>query len=135
MNDKLTTSLLTRHPRIFSNWKDFGHDFGFECGDGWFELIDTLCEQLQFWTDHNHAPQVAAEQVKEKFGALRFYAQSSISPEQLGMIEMASAMSAHICERCGQPGKKLNDGGLWLTRCKVHAPPGSRPVESEVLDA
>lgn len=45
---------------------------GFECDDGWFDIIDVLCERIQFLIDHNDRPQVVAQQVKEKFGTLRF---------------------------------------------------------------
>jgi hypothetical protein len=56
---------LTQSP--FSHW-------GFECGDGWYDLIDALCSSLQNATE-NDAPQVVVVQVKEKLGSLRFYAQ------------------------------------------------------------
>jgi hypothetical protein len=68
---------------------------GDACGDGWFDLIDTLCERLQFWTDRNKAPQVVAHQVKEKFGTLCFYPREA-NETQRGMIHMAEAMSARI---------------------------------------
>jgi hypothetical protein len=50
--------------------------WGFECGDGWYELIDALCLNLQHATKHG-APQVVATQVKEKFGALGFHTRGS----------------------------------------------------------
>lgn len=43
------------------------------CKDGWFDLLDMLCERLQFRTDRNQAPQVVISQVKEKGGELAFY--------------------------------------------------------------
>ncbi len=47
---------------VFSLW-------GFECGDGWFDLIDVLCAGLYLAPRHG-APQAVAVQVREKFGTL-----------------------------------------------------------------
>ncbi len=95
----------------------FAH-WGFECGDGWYDLIDALCLQLQFATK-NGAPQVVARQVKEKFGRLRFYTCGQ-NDEQQGMIVLAEAMSARLCEVCGNRGRIVED--QWLrSRCPEHA--------------
>ena len=67
MKPELKTTLYQRYPLIFTERPDIA------CGDGWFDLLDVLCERLQDWTDRNEAPQVATHQVKEKFGELRFY--------------------------------------------------------------
>lgn len=42
--------------------------WGFECGDGWYNLIYGLS-----WAITNLYPSIQASQVKEKFGGLRFY--------------------------------------------------------------
>jgi len=115
--------LRQRYPAIFANLR-----WGFMCHGGWFDLIDALCEQLQFATDHNGAPQVVAVQVKEKFGTLSFYTQDA-SKAQRGMISMAAAMSARLCEMCGQPGRTLVGGAFWQTRCPVHAPEEAETAE------
>jgi len=36
-------------------------------GNGWFDLIDTLAERLQFWTDRRGAPQAVAEPSQGEF--------------------------------------------------------------------
>ncbi len=115
--------LRHRYPAIFANLR-----WGFMCHDGWFDLIDALCEQLQFATDHNDAPQVVAAQVKEKFGTLSFYTQSA-NKAQRGMIAVAAAMSARLCEKCGQPGRTLVAGAFWQTRCPAHAPEEAETAE------
>jgi hypothetical protein len=56
-------------------------------------------------------PQVTLDQVKEKFGTLRFYytgGDEYIS----GMVTMAEAMSGTTCESCGNPGERT--GGGWI---------------------
>lgn len=75
--------------------------WGCQCGDGWFTLLNTLCERLQWWCDVYDWPQVELRQVKEKFGELRVHLQGA-SPEQRGMVEMARALSARVCDTCGQ---------------------------------
>lgn len=128
MKNELDALLCERYPLIFANRtrsiRESCMGRGVACGDGWFTLIDTLCERLQFWTEHNGAPQVVATQVKEKWGELCFYAHGA-NDEQLGMIAMAKAMSARMCETCGQPGQVLVSGGIFLTRCPMHAPTGA----------
>ena len=65
-------------------------------------------------------------QVKEKFGTLRFYTRTA-NEEQRGMIWMAEAISARICEECGNRGQRLVLGGWHLTRCRDHTPPDAIP--------
>lgn len=124
MKKKLDVLLCERYPLIFAerhrSIKESCMGWGFSCGDGWFDLIDALCERLQFWTDHNKAPQVVAVQVKEKYGQLCFY-QRFASDEQLGMIAMAEGISTRICDQCGKPGQVLVSGA-FMTRCPDHAP-------------
>ncbi len=93
--------------------------WGFACGDGWFNLIDVLCEELQRQTDVHGAPQVEARQVKEKFGRLRFYVTSS-SEVQHALIEMAESLSLRTCEKCGAPGKLSDQRGWVSTQCEAH---------------
>ncbi|MGF6636517.1 hypothetical protein OKW39_003668 [Paraburkholderia sp. MM6662-R1] len=101
---------LPAMPSAFASW-------GFECGDGWYDLIDALCAALQNATA-NGAPQVVATQVKEKFGTLRFYA-SGHNSAQDGMIELAEMLSARLCELCGNRGRLYRDE--WIrTRCPEH---------------
>lgn len=98
--------------------------FGFECGIGWYNIIDALCYQIQQYLEwHNRdnpnpIPQVVAEQVKEKYGTLRFYVYGG--DERIdGMIRMAEAMSAVTCEQCGKPGK-FRGRGWYYTACDEH---------------
>ncbi len=102
---------------------------GFSCGDGWFNLIDTLCSQLQFETDYHGAPQIVAKQVKEKFGGLRFYVDRA-DKKQLEMIQMAQSRSFKICETCGNPGETVVDHSYHCTVCTEHTPEEALPLEA-----
>lgn len=111
MSDEIKL-LCERHPHILGS-----ADVGFR--DGWIDLIDVLCEQLQKQTDERGAPQVRATQIKEKFGTLRFYS-SGCSREQEALIDMAEELSERTCEVCGARGK-LRQFGWLQTLCDAHA--------------
>jgi len=131
MRNELAEILYQRYPAIFSehirlqgekaSWKIW-------CQDGWFDLIDTLCSQLQYWTDTHNAPPYQVTAVKEKFGELRFVARYK-SPEQIGAVKMAYAMSTRICEACGASGRHVVAHGIWMTRCELHMPDGAVAVD------
>ena len=86
--------------------------FGFECGDGWFDLVKELCEKLKALNLKNFR----VTQVKEKFGGLRFYI-GSVEPEKADqvfrLIDKAEKESYRTCETCGKPGKPNKEG--WIT--------------------
>lgn len=76
MNKPLEVTLVTNYPIIF---KDYGGDmrktcmaWGMECGNGWFKLIDDMCYNITHLIGDQDI-KVIANQVKEKFGGLRFY--------------------------------------------------------------
>lgn len=128
MREELDQLLCQRYPLIFAernlDMKETCMYWGFSCGDGWFDLIDALCERLQLWTDNNGAPQVVAQQVKQKFGGLCFYI-GEASEQQHGMIRMAESMSLKLCEQCGCPGELYSRRGWRATYCSKHAPDGA----------
>jgi hypothetical protein len=127
MRDELDALLCERYPKMFVNRnKDMTEScmyWGFSCGDGWFDLIDELCNNIQSYIDNNSSPdkiipQVTVDQVKEKFGTLRFYTSGG---DRLidGMIWFAESMSGRICETCGSPGSR-REGGWVTTLCDKH---------------
>ena len=62
--------------------------------------------------------QVTLDQVKEKFGTLRFYytgGDEYIS----GLVSMAESMSGVTCEECGNPGETKGQGWV-VTLCETH---------------
>jgi hypothetical protein len=156
--------------------------WGFECGDGWYNILDNLCETIQNhingvlqhnkfiaknnamiaacksgdWTKFEAAyssdwynknpdyvkklresidlreespfspeiPQVVALQVKEKYGALRFYISGGDDYVE-GVVSLAESLSEDTCEICGSPGER-NDAGWIMTRCEHHRDPKSQ---------
>lgn len=98
-------------PKMFSN--PYG---GFAVGEGWWPILEKLCNNIQGHIDWKNretvvVPQVVVEQIKEKFGGLRFYYQGG--DEYIhGMVTMAESIADITCESCGNPGKKR--GGGWI---------------------
>lgn len=133
MKQELDELLCQRYPKIFVNRhgdpKETLMCWGFECGDGWYNIINQLCANIQHHVDWAQeqkekygrgegCSQVVAVQIKEKFGTLRFYTDGG--DEQIyGMIRMAESMSAVTCEECGAPGKHRS-GGWIRTLCDTH---------------
>ena len=103
--------------------------WGFCCGDGWYQILDSLCDQIQHHIDWKQeqkekynrgegCKQVVAVQVKEKFGGLRFYYSGGDDVID-NMVDSAEVTADKTCEMCGKPGEKR--GGGWIkTLCDEH---------------
>ena len=92
--------------------------FGFECGDGWFDLIYRLCEDL---VDMEVPEDFEVLQVKEKFGGLRFYVNGA-TEDVMDRINKAEEESYSICENCGEPADGPERMKGWVStvceKCK-----------------
>ncbi len=120
------------YPAMFG--KPYG---GFAVGAGWWPIIEALCGQIQHhinWANETRerllkdnpyknripdaVPQVTVDQIKEKFGGLRFYYTGGDDMID-GMVRMAESWAARHCEECGRPGRSR--GGGWIrTLCDEH---------------
>jgi hypothetical protein len=47
--------------------------WGFDCGDGWFHLIDAFCSEVNGLVLNLEIPAVVMTQVKSKLGSLRIH--------------------------------------------------------------
>lgn len=87
-------------------------EYALQCvGPGWAILINHLYDVKPEDT--------VVEQVKEKFGGLRFYT-SATTLEFAEQIEQAEAKSNHICEQCGAPGSFDNRFHWIKVLCNKH---------------
>lgn len=156
MRSELDKKLVEKYPKIFKDRHGSPMEtlmcFGFEHGDGWYNIIDALCANIQHTIDWSHTnnkwdlkwneenpdnqrpvreiiPQVVAIQVKEKFGSLRFYT-NGVTDEISGIIRMAESMSALTCEECGAPGRRRGRGWIY-TACDTHTKPEHLVEEDE----
>ena len=99
MKKELEDILYQRYPELFAERtlspEETAMCRGIVCGDGWFDLIDTLCCTIQQGIEHGDTPPVRVTQVKEKFGTLRFRIRGC-NEWVRGVLEMACAVSALI---------------------------------------
>ena len=141
MDQELENKLYEKYPQFFSN-KDKGIQascmaWGCECGNGWFDIISSLCWMIKQHEDNKQwrkkyleendpeklkqEPEyfpVKFDQVKEKYGTLRVYFSGGDEYVE-GLVSMAEAVSAKTCEVCGNKGKS-NRGGWITTLCEEH---------------
>jgi hypothetical protein len=180
MRQELDTLLCEKYPKMMvnrnKNMQETCMCWGFDCGDGWYNILNQLMGNIQhhidwkekqreyartynematqakagnfdlfeesmkdtvnleykekrlaeivagdFRTVPDAIPQVTLDQVKEKFGTLRFYYTGG-DDEISGMVRMAESMSGVTCEECGNPGERR--GGGWIyTACDTHTKP------------
>ncbi len=127
MNEKLDELQCQRYPKMMVNREKSMMEtcmcWGFECGDGWFNILDQLMGNIQHhidWKNKNGevVHQVTLNQVKEKFGSLRFYYTGGDNYID-GMVTMAESMSGVTCEECRLPGTQTQ-GGWIKTACAAH---------------
>jgi len=99
------------------------------CGSGWFPLI----ERIDAYIVASY-PSYRIEQIKEKYGGLRYYWEpdsdagianksekeiSKLAAVRDGVVRIESE-AMDICEICGQPGENDSTNGWYATRCPEH---------------
>ncbi len=127
--------------------RDLYGAFGLDIGDGWYQLIKDMCEEIAAaYEAEGAAVDLVVDQVKEKFGTLRFYyhhegqnvaihafdclsgglslgirpVSSDLHQKVAQIIDNYEEKSAHICEVCGEPGSLRTDLEWVLTLCNEH---------------
>jgi len=120
MKQELDALLCERYPKLMVNRDKSMMEtcmcWGFDCGDGWFNILDQLMGNIQHHIDWRNkkgevVAQVTLDQVKEKFGTLRFYYTGGDDVID-GMVRMAESMSGVTCEECSAPAKTHGPG--WI---------------------
>jgi len=129
MNEAHTNALVEAAPLLYRLYgiTDSGWSIqhGFACGDGWFDIIMRLSvkmeAELQAMLGAGKRKQdlPVAQQVKEKFGKLRFHVGGQPAHWR-DWTEEAMAESGKTCELCGQPGSLGVHHGWYRTLCSRH---------------
>lgn len=145
--DKNWNTLYEKYPDLFQNRlkspKESCLSFGIECNLGWYDIVSSVCWMIKQHEDNKKSQKewkekqnqeikdsmgisivgeepeyfpVKFDQVKEKFGGLRLYF-SGGDDYVKGLVNMAEAMSYHVCETCGNKGTP-NKGGWIVTLCE-----------------
>lgn len=130
MNDILSKKLLDDFPRLFRDRSATSMQRGFECGDGWFDLIYTLSRDIETVAREGGLSPDSPEwplcrQVKDKMGSLRFvvFAADGFAQVNERVSELrvdALNRSLQICEQCGKPSVLVTDDCI-ATLCSEHA--------------
>jgi len=122
--------LLQKYPKIFKPYQ--GNPRGVNWSglpDGWLPIVDKLCGSIQDYVDNTYdwingekeaKGQVRCSTMKEKFGGLRFYTDSSDDVVE-GMIKMAEFLCENTCQDCGSEKNIGKTRGWIYTICKTCA--------------
>jgi len=122
MNKELSKKLYDDFPELYR-----GKDrplteslmcFGFECRDGWFQMLYDLSFDLMKISAKDGIERPEVVQVKEKFGGLRYYVDGGNESTE-ARIDRAEEESERICEVCGKAGQ-IRTGGWVQTLCDDH---------------
>jgi hypothetical protein len=111
MNDENTQLIYAAFPYIYrgrSKAPDTSSMcYGFECGDGWYQILYALSEDLTNYLMRHPSLNLEVMQVKNKFGNLRFYVDGGDAATEV-IISRARQHADVICEITGE-AKNLSD--------------------------
>lgn len=123
MNKENTEILIKRYPILYNGVNQpitqNLMSFGFEHGDGWFNLVDTLSAILEDKNRKSDIPVAVACQVKEKYGTIRFYVDPTTDDSIYDIIDIFERLSECVCEECGAPSTLDRENGWIYNRCPV----------------
>lgn len=129
MSPENTQKLYETFPYLYRRQSEAAKElmrYGFECDDGWFDLIWKLSLAIEenAWRagikpQSDDWPE--AVQVKQKVGTLRFYL-AKHTEATTTLINAAVETSEKICEVCGAPGSPVAKSQRGAkTLCSGHA--------------
>ena len=121
------SDLRAAHPKLF------GRRVWDELPRGWFDLVDTLCREIESLLNPEPG-RLVIKQIKAKYGELRFYYSLEDGSLLVGrirsLVEAATLRSTTTCEECGALGECSVRGAWVSTLCKLHS--GQSARESDV---
>lgn len=104
MNATLTEQLYAEFPYLYRGHlkpkSESSMHWGFECGDGWFFLLQKLSKDLSSYLAQNPDLNLEVTQVKSKFGILRYHVRGG-DLETKRIIAHACQRARSICELTG----------------------------------
>jgi hypothetical protein len=111
------------HNETFEPFRDmFKQSFGVSTNPGWYPMVEKLLLDIRALPKDDGL--VRINQIKEKFGGLRVYAEVSGSDDfkerVRGMIEQAERSAYRTCEFCSNPGVLRSAGWMRVT-CEKHS--------------
>lgn len=107
MNNELTEKLYAEFPYLYRGHKKPPEQgsmcWGFECGDGWFQLIHSLSSELMSYLERYPSLDLEVVQVKGKFGSLRYSVEGGDTNTEK-LIQDACERAKYLCELTGKKG-------------------------------
>ena len=133
LTEKLAEIPLVR--RSLNHPKSRLSEVGIECGDGWFYLVRELMTTIQ----GQHQNLLWVVRIREAAGELRvhmegffYYKNRGLANKIDDMVREAREKSHHICESCGDPGKRLPRlNGVYKTLCERCAEAAEIPSQAQ----
>ena len=124
MKKELQDKLFKKYPALFRQKdlspQDTAMCWGISCGDGWYDLLEALCGNIDNRLQNvnrnkpdNEKLTCEAVQVKEKFGGLCFYICGGDDYID-GLIDMAESMSYRLCTLCGNRMVENSNSRGWI---------------------
>lgn len=119
--------LLKKYPFLQAvdwHWRPInGYDITLkdEFPTGWWKAFgELMCEDIKKVLDNKNVRTFNTQQVKEKFGELRWYfsAPVSVYDEINNIIDAYSHASTNICIKCGKPDVYMLDMGRRIPYCE-----------------
>ena len=126
MNEELSNKLLKDFPRLYRDRHESSMRRGFECGDGWFDLIyqlsldiEAVAREYGLSPDSTEWPK--CRQVKEKLGSLRFVVfaneQHRTMHDRISVLRLTALnQSVKTCECCEKSGELVSE----CCTCDMH---------------
>lgn len=102
--DNLFERFKKRWPTLFNNVR-----CGFYLPKGWEGIVWSLCEHLE----QIGLEGIVVDQVKEKFGGLRFYAQG-LNEKHRKAVNDIESLSFYVCQKCGSTEQLKKKPGNWV---------------------
>lgn len=113
MKNTHINKLFSDFPQLFED--DFMKERGFECKDGWFDLIYDLSSSLK---NLEGASEIRVSQVKQKMGHL-VYRVETLTGEINQLIAQTQNKAKETCELCGSDNSVLHVcKSLHVVLCK-----------------
>ena len=117
MNLENTEKLLTTYPLLYRELREWG----FECGDGWFNLVWQVSAEIESAAHLEGIPKTSeawpsVRILKQKFGTLRVQFDKRVSEHIEALVTKAYKRSLETCELCGVPAKRDRERkfGTWV---------------------
>lgn len=122
MDKKLEKKLMDEFP--FMEFKSLytgektGVPVSCSCSDGWYKLIHDLCKEIEelYKKNNRDSDEIIVQQVKEKYGGLRFYCTNYIDGVK-DIVSKYEDLSCETCEICGREGHSVCLHGWYMTLC------------------